>query len=154
MIEQTLFNKKHGFAQIENCVLRNPLISRTARLVYGVLVSCSFQKDSCFPGQERIAAEVGVSTRVIRDALNELRGIGLISWKQTGLNLPNLYYIEEVPTKLKDEYFNFQLKLTATINDKTKEDNKTVNDRLAKRRKKMKEEKMINTMAGRIKKNR
>jgi DNA-binding transcriptional regulator LsrR (DeoR family) len=148
---QTLLNKKTSFTMIENCVLRNPLISRNARLIYGILVSYSYGKDTVFPGQERIAAELGLSERVVRDILNELRGAGLISWIQRGLNKPNIYTIEEIPQRIKDQYTQIQAKINNTIKDQQPEDEEIVKERLVKRRKNMKDERLINTYAGRIK---
>jgi hypothetical protein len=38
----------------------------------------------CYPGEDTLARELGVSERYVRDVLDELRDSGLISWKRTG----------------------------------------------------------------------
>ena len=103
-----VINKKQGFTQIENCVLRHPLIPQAAKLVYGVLVSYSFSNKGAFPGQDRIAYELQMSVRTVKRALQKLREHGLIKWERRGLNKTNVYYILEVPAKIKNSYFESQ----------------------------------------------
>ncbi len=84
---------KHGFTQLPNYVLKDKHLSFGARLTYAVLLSYAWQEESCFPGQERIAIDLGTSERSIRRFLVELKDRGFIDWKQQGLNKPNIYYI-------------------------------------------------------------
>ncbi len=84
---------KKGFTQIPNYILRDSKLSFGARLVYAVLLSYAWQEDSCFPGQERIAEDLGTSDRSVRTYLSELKEWGYIDWKQQGLNKTNVYYI-------------------------------------------------------------
>lgn len=48
------------------------------KFVLVVLADLADEADSCFPGQERIAASTGCSTRTVRRALEELEEIGYI----------------------------------------------------------------------------
>src|SRR5215212_9820475 len=84
---------KKGFTQIPNYILRDSKLSFGARLVYAVLLSYAWQEDSCFPGQNRIAEDLGTSDRSVRTYLSELKERGYIDWKQQGLNKTNVYYI-------------------------------------------------------------
>ncbi len=84
---------KHGFTQLPNYVLRDKKLSFGARLAYAVLLSYAWQEDQCFPGQERMAQDLGTSDRSVRTFLNELKDRGYITWKQQGLNKTNVYYI-------------------------------------------------------------
>src|SRR6266496_2486038 len=68
---------KKGFTQIPNYILRDSKLSFGARLVYAVLLSYAWQEDSCFPGQERIAEDLGTSDRSVRTYLSELKEWGL-----------------------------------------------------------------------------
>jgi len=86
-------NFKQGFTQLPNRVLKDTRLSFGARLTYAVLLSYEWGKSSCFPGQDRIAEDLGISARSIRTYLYELKELGYISWKQQGLNKPNLYSI-------------------------------------------------------------
>jgi hypothetical protein len=84
---------KHGFTQLPNYVLKDKGLSFGARLAYAVLLSYAWQEDSCFPGQDRMAKDLGTSDRSVRTFLNELKKKGYITWKQQGLNKTNIYYI-------------------------------------------------------------
>src|SRR6476661_5389294 len=84
---------KHGFTQLPNYILRDKKLSFGARLAYAVLLSYAWQEDSCFPGQQRMAEDLGTSDRSIRTFLKELKERRYIDWKQQGLNRPNVYYI-------------------------------------------------------------
>lgn len=84
---------KHGFTQLPNFVLKDRKLSFGARLAYAVLLSYAWNEDSCFPGQARMARDLGTADRSVRRFLDELRRSGYISWKRQGLNKPNIYYI-------------------------------------------------------------
>jgi Helix-turn-helix domain len=95
---------KHGFTQLPNYILKDKRLSFGARLAYAVLLSYAWQEESCFPGQERMAQDLGTSDRSIRTFLTELKDCGYISWKQQGLNKPNVYYILDYkPLELEAE---------------------------------------------------
>jgi hypothetical protein len=84
---------KHGFTQLPRYVLQDKKLSFGARLTYAVLLSYAWQEDSCFPGQERMAKDLGTTDRSVRTFLAELKVKGYIDWKQQGLGKPNIYYI-------------------------------------------------------------
>ncbi len=95
---------KHGFTQLPNYVLTDKRLSFGAKLTYAVLLSYAWAKDSCFPGQERIAHDLSTSERSIRRFLVELKDSGFVDWKQQGLNKPNIYYILDYsPLKIEAE---------------------------------------------------
>jgi hypothetical protein len=81
-----------------NAILRNGKITIGARMTYGMLLSYGWQKDFCFPAQEQLAKDLGISDRSVRTHLSELRELGLVSWKQQGLNRPNIYFIHAFPS--------------------------------------------------------
>jgi biotin operon repressor len=84
---------RHGFTQLPNYVLRDKQLSFGARLSYAVLLSYAWQEESCFPGQDRMARDLGVSRRMLSDYLKELKQRGYIAWERRGLNKTNIYYI-------------------------------------------------------------
>jgi hypothetical protein len=86
-------NLKHGFAQIPRPVLRASWLSDRAKVLYALLLDYAWQNDNCFPGQDRLARDMGKSVDTVQRALNELRDYRLVDWKQQGLNSPNIYYI-------------------------------------------------------------
>jgi hypothetical protein len=86
-----------GFTSIPNRVLRNGEISLGARMCYAMLLSYAWQDNFCFPAQLRLADDLGIGERTVRQYLNELREATLITWKQQGLNRPNIYRIMKLP---------------------------------------------------------
>ena len=84
---------KHGFTQLPRYILKDKTLSFGARLTYAVLLSYAWQEESCFPGQARMAADLGTTDRSIRNFLLELKQAGYIDWKQQGLGKTNIYYI-------------------------------------------------------------
>lgn len=84
---------KHGFTQLPNYVLKDKRLSFGARLTYAVLLSYAWEKDSCFPGQEKMAEDLGISRQVINGYLQELKTYEYVSWERRGLGKTNVYYI-------------------------------------------------------------
>ena len=84
-----------GFSQIPNVVLRNPLLSANAKVLYCLLLSHAWQRGECFPGQELLAGYMGCTERHIRTLLQELKRRQFIDWKRTGRS--SLYLIKKLP---------------------------------------------------------
>ena len=94
---------RQGFTQIPNYVLRDKRLSFGARLTYTMLLSYAWQEGSCFPGQERIAHDLGISRQSVSKFLQELRSNGLIDWERRGLGKTNVYYILDIEPDVKPE---------------------------------------------------
>lgn len=90
ILDKTL---KSGFAPTPRIVLRHPRLSRNSKTTYSLLLDYAWQSGSCFPGQQTLANDLGVSIRTIQRDLEELKDFGLIDWKQRGKNRTNIYYI-------------------------------------------------------------
>ena len=80
-----------GFTQVPNHVLVSRELSPGAKLTYAMLLKFAWQNDYCFPGQERLARDMGVTDRSVRTYLQELQAKEFITIKQRGLGKPNLY---------------------------------------------------------------
>lgn len=85
-----------GFTQIPNVVLRRRDLSTGAKLTYVALLSYAWQEGSCYPGQERLAADVGVTDRSVRNHLAELVRAGLLTVQRRGQGLTNVYTLESL----------------------------------------------------------
>jgi biotin operon repressor len=84
---------RSGFTQIPNAILRRPNLSTGAKLTYMVLLSYAWQKDNCYPGQDTLAADMGVSNRSVITYLQQLQEAGLLYVKRRGLGKTNLYFL-------------------------------------------------------------
>lgn len=83
-----------GFTQVPNHVLRSGDITPGGKLAYAMLLSYAWQNDFCFPGQERLAKDMGVTDRSVRTYLQELEKKGFLTIKRQGLGKPNLYELD------------------------------------------------------------
>ncbi len=82
-----------GFTQIPNSILRRTDINTGAKLTYMGLLSFAWQGDRCFPGQPRLAEEIGISPRAVWGHLQQLEERGLIAIQQRGQGKTNIYTI-------------------------------------------------------------
>jgi AraC-like DNA-binding protein len=87
---------KTGFVQLPNFILTDKKLSAYAKLSYALLLSYAWQKYSCFPGQERMADDLGLSERHLRRAIKELEDCNYISVERRGLNKTNVYTIMSI----------------------------------------------------------
>jgi helix-turn-helix protein len=94
--------KLKGFVQIPKAILLCQDISYGAKVAYSILLGYAWQDEFCFPAQESLANDLGCSVRQARRFLVELKERGFISWKQTGLNKPNVYYLLPLPEVKKN----------------------------------------------------
>ena len=90
-----------GFTSIPNRILESADLSLGARMAYAMLLKYAWQDDFCFPAQESIAKDLGVTDRSVRTFLKELRDGHFITWKQQGLNRPNIYFLKRLPVRRK-----------------------------------------------------
>ena len=95
----------HGFTQLPNFILRNPDISIGAKTVYSLFISYAWHNDFCFPGQQRLADDLGMSIGSINGFIKELEKAGLIEITRRGQGKTNYYKINFVvqkkPNRLK-----------------------------------------------------
>src|SRR5262249_17982795 len=77
--------------QVPNFILTKEDISVGAKLSYAMLLKYAWYDDGCFPGQAKLAHDMGVAERSIRTYLKELDAGGLLEITQRGLGKTNLY---------------------------------------------------------------
>ena len=80
-----------GFTQVPNHVLDNPKLSPGAKLTYAMLLKYAWQNDYCFPGQERLAKDMGGGQRSVVRYIQELERTGFIRIIRRGQGKPNIY---------------------------------------------------------------
>ena len=83
----------HGFTQVPNVILREANLSIGAKLAYAMFLSYAWNNDSCFPGQERLAQDMGMSRTRVTEFIGELERAGLIGIQRRGQGRTNLYTI-------------------------------------------------------------
>jgi hypothetical protein len=94
---------QHGFTQVPNVILKNIKLSSGAKVTYAMFLSYAWQKDSAFPGQKRVAEDLGMSERHIRRFIGELKVHGLLSVERRGLGKTNVYHLYVAVNKLSKQ---------------------------------------------------
>jgi hypothetical protein len=126
-----------GFTQIPNALLRRQDITPGAKLSYMMLLSYAWQEDSCFPGHDRLALDMGVSRRSVGvvSYLQQLQEAGLIVVNRRGSGQTNVYWLprlkppprsaefahQEVQNASHPEVQNLQTKNTQNEEDSTEQ---------------------------------
>ena len=82
-----------GFTQVPNAVLKSQEISAGAKLVYASLLSYAWNNDYCFPGQDRMAKDIGIARQTVNVHVKELERKGFIKIKRVGQGRANLYEV-------------------------------------------------------------
>ncbi len=90
---------RHGFTQVPNFILKSGDISPGAKLAYSMLLHYAWQNDYCFPGQERLAKDMGAGKRSVIRFMAELGKAGFVQVKRRGLGQTNLYQLFLHPGK-------------------------------------------------------
>ena len=81
----------HGFTQVPNVILTESKLSVGAKLAYAMLLKYAWSSEACFPGQQRLAKDMGAGERSVRTYLKELEVVGFLEVKQRGLGQTNYY---------------------------------------------------------------
>jgi helix-turn-helix protein len=82
---------RYGFTQVPNFVLTNKDLSVGAKLAYAMLLKYAWTDEACFPGQQKLAEDMGSGERSVRTYLKELEDAKFLEVKQRGLGKTNLY---------------------------------------------------------------
>src|SRR5438477_2585685 len=73
---------RHGFTQVPNFILTKEGVSVGAKLAYAMLLKYAWGDDACFPGQAKLAKDMGAAERSVRTYLKELETAALLEIKQ------------------------------------------------------------------------
>ena len=87
---------RFGFTQLPNFILRNADLSIGAKTTYALFLSYAWNNALCFPGQDRLAKDIGMSIGSVNAFIKELETTGLIEITRRGQGKTNLYTINFV----------------------------------------------------------
>lgn len=82
---------REGFTQVPNLLLKRTDISHGAKIAYAMLLSYAWGSEKCFPGQARLAADLGVERKAVIRYLQELKDKGIITVTRRGMGKTNVY---------------------------------------------------------------
>ena len=86
-----------GYTMVPNFVLDSDAVSPGAKLAYALLLRYAWQNDYCYPSQERVAENMGVTSRSLITYLKELQGAGWITVERRGQGKSNIYELDLKP---------------------------------------------------------
>ncbi|MCX7310207.1 MAG: helix-turn-helix domain-containing protein [Alphaproteobacteria bacterium] len=89
-----------GFTQVPNFLLRSQKLSAGDKMTFAMLLSYAWQNDFCFPGQVRLAEDLGLHARNLRRHLKSLEANGLLSIRRRGQGKTNIYELDLKPRRL------------------------------------------------------
>ena len=91
-----------GFTQVPNFILKNSELSSNAKVAYSLLLSYAWNNDRVFPGQERMAQDMGMAQQSVSRAILELQKMGYLEIQRRGLGKTNVYVLHHtVKQKVK-----------------------------------------------------
>jgi hypothetical protein len=82
---------RYGFTQVPNFILTNKDLSVGGKLAYAMLLKYAWADNACFPGQLKLAEDMGAGERSVRTYLKELEELNFLEVTQRGLGKTNLY---------------------------------------------------------------
>src|SRR6202047_3203530 len=68
-----------GFTQVPNFLLKSKKLSSGDKMAFAMLLSYAWQNDYCYPGQRRLAEDLGLDERSVRRNLKSLEANGLLA---------------------------------------------------------------------------
>src|SRR4030042_5958051 len=84
---------QRGWTGVPNFILESKEISVGSKLTYAMLLKYAREMNECFPGQDRLAEDMGTTRQSVNTYIKELREVGLITVQRRGQGRPNLYTI-------------------------------------------------------------
>jgi DNA-binding transcriptional ArsR family regulator len=97
-----------GFTQVPNFLLKSKKLSAGDKMVFAMLLSYAWQNNYCFPGQEKLADDLGLVDRTVRRHLKALEAAKLLVIRRRGQGKTNVYEL------------NLRVKSLSSSSDRTK----------------------------------
>jgi biotin operon repressor len=80
-----------GFTQVPNVIQNDPNLELGEKAVYAQFLQYAWHHDYCFPSQDRIAKNLGVSRTLLTKFVAGLAKKGLLTIERRGLGKTNYY---------------------------------------------------------------
>jgi biotin operon repressor len=80
-----------GFTQVPNFILKNKNLTVGEKMTFAMFLSYTWHNNSCFPGQDKLAEDIGVTRRSINTFVKGLEKKGFLTIQRRGLGKTNIY---------------------------------------------------------------
>lgn len=83
-----------GFTQVPNFILTTSKLTIGEKMAYAMLLRYAWQNDFCFPGQDTLAGDMGVSRQSANTYIKGLEKKNYLKIQRRGLGKTNLYELQ------------------------------------------------------------
>lgn len=120
----------NNFVILPRVILETEKISNSAKIVYLKLVDFAFNNIYCYPTVATLAERVKMSEKTVKNAVKELREVGLVKIYKEGYKKSNRYVL--MPVEWVDNIMGEELKIVAEEEQylKDEEDYKATMDKI------------------------
>lgn len=80
-----------GFTQVPNFILKNKNLTVGEKMTFAMFLSYAWHNDRCFPGQEKLAKDIGAGVRSVNRFIKGLEKKGFLTIQRRGLGKTNIY---------------------------------------------------------------
>jgi DNA-binding MarR family transcriptional regulator len=80
-----------GFTQVQNFILRNDALTVGEKITFAMFLSYAWHNEHCFPGQEKLAHDIGITRQSVNTFIKGLEKKGFLTIKRRGLGKTNIY---------------------------------------------------------------
>ena len=80
-----------GFTQVPNFILKNDALTVGEKITFAMFLTYAWHNDKVFPGQERLANDIGITRRSVNTFVKGLEKKGFLTIQRRGLGKTNLY---------------------------------------------------------------
>jgi len=80
-----------GFTQVPNFILKNDALTVGEKITFAMFLTYAWHNDKVFPGQERLAKDIGITRQSVSTFIKGLEKKGFLTIKRRGLGLTNIY---------------------------------------------------------------
>jgi len=80
-----------GFTQVPNFILKNDSLTVGEKITFAMFLTYAWNNDKVFPGQERLAKDIGVTRMSVSTFIKGLEKKGFLTIKRRGLGMTNIY---------------------------------------------------------------
>src|SRR5256885_16235244 len=80
-----------GFTQVPNFILKNDSLTVGEKITFAMFLTYAWHNDQVFPGQERLANEIGVTPQSVSTFIKGLEKKAFLTIKRRGPRLNKIY---------------------------------------------------------------
>jgi len=81
----------YRFTQVPNFILKNKQLTVGEKMTFAIFLSYAWHNEHCFPGQEKLAEDIGVTRQSVNTFVKGLEKKGFLTIQRRGLGKTNIY---------------------------------------------------------------